>query len=62
MIMNGLMSRYKESLQNTPEHIPLSKCKQIKMDLSGLLRYAKEQGVSPFELPAEEKERFIKRN
>ena len=31
--MNGLMSRYKESLQKTPEHIPLSKCEQIKMDL-----------------------------
>lgn len=59
--MNGLMSRYKESLQKTPEHIPLSKCEQIKMDLSGLIRYAKEQGVSPFELSAEEKERFIKR-
>jgi hypothetical protein len=56
------MSRYKESLQKTPEHIPLSKCEQIKMDLSGLIRYAKEQGVSPFELSAEEKERFIKRN
>lgn len=59
--MNGLMSRYKESLQNMPEHIPLSKCEQIKMDLSGLLRYAKERGVSPSELSDVEKDRFIKR-
>lgn len=58
--MNGLMSRYKESLKNTPEHIPLSQCKKIKMDLSGLLRYAKERGVQPFELSESEKSSFIK--
>ena len=58
--MNGLMSRYKESLKNTPEHIPLSQCKKIKMDLSGLLRYAKERDVQPFELSESERNSFIK--
>ena len=60
MIMNGLMSRYKESLKPTLKHIPLSQCYKIKMYLSGLLRYAKERGVQPFELSESKKNSFIK--
>ena len=58
--MNGWMSRYKDNLKCTPEHIPLSQCKKVKMDLSELLRYAKERGVQPFELSESEKKSFIK--
>lgn len=57
--MNGLMSRYRESLKNTPECITLKQCPQIKMDLSGLLKYAKEKGVQPIELSDKETEKFM---
>lgn len=58
--MNGQMSRYRKSLANTPEPLPLSKCPKLKMDLSGMLKYAKGKGVQPAELSEEEKQRFIK--
>lgn len=58
--MNGQMSRYKKSLATTPAPLSLSKCPKLKMDLSGLLKYAKIKGVQPAELSAEEKQRFVK--
>lgn len=57
--MNGLMNRYNKSLQNTPEPILLSQQKKIKMDLSGLIKYAKKKGVQPFDLSDSEKQKFI---
>ena len=39
--MTGQMKRYRESLKETPEPILLSQI-QTKMDLRGLMKYAKE--------------------
>ena len=41
--MTGQMKRYRESLKETPEPILLSQI-QTKMDLRGLMKYAKEKG------------------
>ena len=60
MIMNGQMNKYRESLRNMGAPAPLSKCPQIKMDLSGMLKYAKQKGVQPFELSEAEKKNFMK--
>ena len=57
--MNGRMSRYKESLKNTPDYMPLKQCPQIKMDLSGVLKYAKKKGVRPIQLSETERQKFI---
>ena len=57
--MNGLMNRYKESLKNTPDYTPLKQAPQIKMDLSGLLKYAKKKGVQPVQLSEAEKKKFV---
>ena len=59
--MYGQMSKYKESLQNTPECILLKDCRQIKMDLSGMIKFAKSKGVQPVDLTEEEKRMFIKK-
>ena len=66
MIMNGLtmrysMKKYKESLRNTPEPIPLEKLPKIKMDLVGLSKYASAKGIRVSELSEEEKGRFIQK-
>ena len=58
--MNGQMRRYKESLAKTPDPILLSQCKKIKLDLRGLMQYAKEKGVKVIELTEKEKAAFIK--
>ncbi len=58
--MNGPMSKYNKSLQNMADPIPLSKCPSIKMDLSGMLKYAKSKGIQPFDLSEQEKKQFIK--
>ena len=60
MIMNGQMRRYKESLAKTPDPILLSQCPKIKLDLRGLMQYAKEKGVKVIELTEKEKAAFIK--
>ena len=57
--MNGQMKRYKQSLANTPEPILLSQCPQIKMDLRGMMRYAKSIGKKVVELTDDEKRMFI---
>lgn len=57
--MNGQMKRYKESLTNTPEPITLDQCPQIKLDLRGLMKYAKSIGKKVVELTEDEKKRFI---
>ncbi|MCI8578028.1 MAG: hypothetical protein HFG64_11075 [Lachnospiraceae bacterium] len=58
--MNGLMKKYRESLAQTPEPILLSQCPKIKLDLRGLMQYAKDKGVKVADLTEKEKVRFIK--
>ncbi len=57
--MTGQMKRYKESLKETPEPILLSQI-QTKMDLRGLMKYAKEKGKKVMELSEEERRSFIR--
>ena len=57
--MTGQMKRYRESLKETPEPILLSQI-QTKMDLRGLMKYAKEKGKKVMELPEEERRSFIR--
>ena len=57
--MNGLMSRYKSSLKNTPKPILPSKLQETRLDLKGLMAYAKNQNVSPADLSEREKQQFI---
>ncbi len=58
--MNGQMKKYRESLEKTPEPILLSQI-QTKMDLRGLMHYAKEKGKKVMELSEKEKRAFVKR-
>lgn len=58
MIMIGQMTKYKESLKHMPEPIMLSQI-QRKLDLRGLMKYAKEKGVKVTQLTNEEKDRFL---
>mgnify|MGYP000299705383 CR=1 FL=1 len=55
--MTGQMTKYKESLRHMPEPIMLSKFK--KVDLRGLMNYAKEKGIKVTQLTNEEKNRFL---
>ena len=57
--MNGLMSRYKESLANTSKPIMPSQLANARLDLKGLLAYAKAKKVSPANLTEAEKKKFI---
>ena len=59
MTMNGQMKKYRESLEKTPEPILLSQI-QTKMDLRGLMHYAKEKGKKVMELSEKEKRAFVK--
>lgn len=58
--MNGQMRRYKESLAKMPEPILLSQSPKIKLDLRGLMQYAKKKGVKVIELTEKEKAMFVK--
>lgn len=51
--------KYKESLNKTPEPVALSDIKQ-KMDLRGLMKYAKEKGIKVEEMSDKEKAAFIR--
>ena len=57
--MNGLMNRYKESLKNTPKPIMPSQIANNKIDLKGLMAYAKSKNMSPASLSESEKQKFI---
>ena len=59
MIMNGLMQKYKESLEKTPGPIRLQDLPPMVIDYRGLLAYAKKKGVQPGMLSDEEKNSFI---
>ena len=59
--MNGQMrnynfSRYLESLENTQLQYPVRK---VKIDYTGLIKYAREKGIEPCDLNKEEQERFV---
>ncbi|MCD8023329.1 MAG: hypothetical protein LUF30_10290 [Lachnospiraceae bacterium] len=56
--MNGQMKKYRESLENTPEPILLSQI-QKKVDLRGVMAYAREKGVHVAQLSEQEKSKFI---
>ncbi len=56
--MNGLMNKYRESLKNTQNPVLMSSLPKIKLDLSGLIKYAKSKNMQPSELTVEEKEKF----
>ena len=58
--MTGQMKKYRESLKNTPEPILLSQIQQ-KMDLRGLMAYAKERGMKVAELSEQERMSFVMR-
>ena len=57
--MNGLMQKYKNSLNNTPGPILLKDMPRMVVDYRGLIKYANEKGVQPAELTENEKRRFI---
>ncbi len=57
--MSGQMKKYKESLAKTPEPILLSQITK-KMDLRGLMLYAREKGVKVAQLTESEKMLFMK--
>lgn len=58
--MTGQMKKYRDSLEKTPEPVLLSQI-QTKMDLRGLMHYAKEKGKKVMEL-SEKKECHLLRN
>lgn len=57
--MTGQMKKYRESLEKTPEPILLSQIHQ-KLDLRGLMAYAKKKGMKVVELTEQEKMSFLK--
>ena len=57
--MNGQMKKYKESLSRTPGPIMPSQIPKVKLDMRGMVKYAKERGIAPIDLTQEDKERFI---
>lgn len=60
--MNGRMlnsKKYEKSLRRMSQPVLPSQLPNVKMDLAGLSRYAKEKGVSLYELTEEEKNKFI---
>lgn len=59
MIINGQMKKYKESLSRIPGPIMPSQIPKVKLDMRGLVKYAKERGVAPVDLTQEEKDRFM---
>ena len=57
--MSGPMARYRRLLAETPGPVLPSERPKVKMDLSGMIRYAKSKGVQPASLSDAEKARFI---
>jgi hypothetical protein len=51
-------SRYLKSLEETP-YYDASEVLNIKLDIKGLLAYARKEGKKPIELTQDEKEMFI---
>ena len=58
--MTGQMKKYRESLKKASDPILLSQI-QEKMDLRGLMAYAKEKNMKVSELSEQERMSFVKR-
>lgn len=58
--MTGQMKKYRESLKKTSDPILLSQIHE-KMDLRGLMAYAKEKNMKVSELSEQERMSFVKR-
>ena len=58
--MNGQMKKYKESLLQTPMPVMPSQIADTKLDLKGLLSYAKLKQVSPALLSDKEKALYLR--
>ena len=56
--MTGQMKKYRDSLEKTPEPVLLRQI-QTKMDLRGLMHYAKEKGKKVMELSEKERMSFM---
>ncbi len=56
--MNGLMQKYKESLEKTSGPILLKDMPPMSIDYRGLVKYAEAKGVDPGSLSKEEKDQF----
>ena len=56
--MSGQMRKYKESLKDTPNPILLSQISK-KIDLRGIMNYAKKKGIKVSQLSESEKLKFI---
>lgn len=56
--MSGQMKKYKESLEDTPNPILLSQISK-KIDLRGIMNYAKKKGIKVSQLFESEKLKFI---
>ena len=56
--MSGQMKKYKESLEDTPNPILLSQISK-KIDLRGIMNYAKKKGIKLSQLSESEKLKFI---
>lgn len=56
--MSGQMKKYKESLEDTPNPILLSQISK-KIDLRGIMSYAKKKGIKVSQLSESEKLKFI---
>ena len=56
--MSGQMKKYKESLEDTPNPILLSQMSK-KIDLRGIMNYAKKKGIKVSQLSESEKLKFI---
>lgn len=52
-------NRYENSLKRMQKPIMPSQLPKIKIDLAGLSRYAKEKGVSLYQLTEDEKNKYI---
>lgn len=62
MIMNGQMrkfdySKYYKSCEETGEPVEIDK--SVKLNLKGLMSYAKEQNISIEDVPIEKKMQFV---
>ena len=57
--MNGQTISYEQSLREMEGPYLLSQLPKQRMDLPGLMRYAKSKGVKVDELSVKEKNRFI---
>lgn len=46
---SGFLKKYKESLSRTPRPIMPSQIPKVKLDMRGLVKYAKERGIAPID-------------